>query len=168
MIWWTVIGTLASVIGLGVGIYVIYVARGAREAAQAARALARKRNLVEEFRERIPQDSTGREFHPAGTMDSRQVAGRGNSYLLQTNSDQMARPTLRRTKKRSFDCEQPDALHYSGDSGLCGWCDFAEEEDFRRPYSRVGAHQQRAWCGPQGRRKGRGGERWQLTRIELL
>jgi hypothetical protein len=49
MLMWTVIGTLASVIGLGVGLYVMVVARGAREAAQAARALARKRNLTEEL-----------------------------------------------------------------------------------------------------------------------
>jgi hypothetical protein len=49
MLWWTVIGTLASVFGLGAGIYVIIVARGAREAAQAARAFARKRNLVDEL-----------------------------------------------------------------------------------------------------------------------
>jgi hypothetical protein len=49
MLWWTVIGTVASVIGLGVGIYVIVVARGAREAAQAASALGRKRNLAEEL-----------------------------------------------------------------------------------------------------------------------
>lgn len=49
MLWWTVTGTLASVIGLGVGIYVIIVARGARDAAQAARAGARRRNLVEEL-----------------------------------------------------------------------------------------------------------------------
>lgn len=34
MLSWTVIGTLASVIDLGVGIYVIVVARGAREAAK--------------------------------------------------------------------------------------------------------------------------------------
>ena len=49
MLWWTVIGTLASVIGLGIGAYVIVVARGAREAAQAANALGRKRNLAEEL-----------------------------------------------------------------------------------------------------------------------
>ena len=49
MLWWTVIGTLASVIGLGVGIYVIIIASGARDAARAARALARRRNLVEEL-----------------------------------------------------------------------------------------------------------------------
>jgi hypothetical protein len=49
MLSWTVIGTLASVIGLGLGVYVIIVARGAREAAQAARVVARRRNLVEEL-----------------------------------------------------------------------------------------------------------------------
>ena len=49
MFWWTVIGTVASAIGLGVGVYVIFVAKGAREAAEAARALARKRSLVEEL-----------------------------------------------------------------------------------------------------------------------
>lgn len=46
---WTVSGAIATFIGLGTTIYVAIVARGAREAAQAARALARRRNLVEEL-----------------------------------------------------------------------------------------------------------------------
>src|SRR4029077_11184510 len=46
---WTVIGTLAGVAGLAVGVWTLVVARGAREAAQAARKLARQRNLVEEL-----------------------------------------------------------------------------------------------------------------------
>lgn len=46
---WTVIGTVASLAGLALGLYVMIVARGAREAAQAARALARRRSLVEEL-----------------------------------------------------------------------------------------------------------------------
>lgn len=49
MFWWTVIGTAASVIGLGVSIYLITVARGAREAARAARASARRRHLIDEL-----------------------------------------------------------------------------------------------------------------------
>jgi hypothetical protein len=49
MLWWTVIGTLASIAGLGVGIYVVIVARGARAAAESARSMARKRNLVDEL-----------------------------------------------------------------------------------------------------------------------
>jgi len=49
MFWWTVVGTLASVVGVGVSVYVIFVARGARKAAEAARALGRKRDLVEEL-----------------------------------------------------------------------------------------------------------------------
>jgi len=49
MDWWTIVGTLASVLGLGVGIYVLYVAKDARRAARDARVLARKRNLTEEL-----------------------------------------------------------------------------------------------------------------------
>jgi hypothetical protein len=49
MEWWSIIGTIASVAGLALGLYVLYVAIGARSAAQDARVLARKRNLAEEL-----------------------------------------------------------------------------------------------------------------------
>ena len=49
MDWWTIVGTLASLTGLGVGLYVLRVAKGARGAARDARVLARKRNLAEEL-----------------------------------------------------------------------------------------------------------------------
>src|SRR5689334_7737806 len=49
MFWWTAIGTGASVVGLVISLYLIRVTRGARDAARAARALARKRNIVEEL-----------------------------------------------------------------------------------------------------------------------
>jgi hypothetical protein len=46
---WTIVGTLASLAGLGVGLYVLSVAKEAKTAAQDARVLARKRNLTEEL-----------------------------------------------------------------------------------------------------------------------
>lgn len=49
MDWWTIVSTFSSVIGLGVGVYVLIVAKGAKTAAQGARTLARKRNLAEEL-----------------------------------------------------------------------------------------------------------------------
>jgi len=49
MFWWTAVGTIAGVIGLILSVYVVIVARGAREAAEAARSLGQKRNLVEEL-----------------------------------------------------------------------------------------------------------------------
>jgi hypothetical protein len=49
MDWWTIVGTLASVLGLGVGLYVLSVAKDARSAARDARVLARKRNMAEEL-----------------------------------------------------------------------------------------------------------------------
>lgn len=49
MDWWTVIGTVASVVGLAISIWVLVVAKDARDAAKAARSFARKRNLVEEL-----------------------------------------------------------------------------------------------------------------------
>jgi hypothetical protein len=45
--WWTIIGTIASIAGFGVGVYVIHVTTEARQAAREARVLARKRNLAE-------------------------------------------------------------------------------------------------------------------------
>jgi hypothetical protein len=50
---WTVTGTLASVAGVLMGIYVIHVTRDAREAAQAARTLAQKRGLIEELEDAL-------------------------------------------------------------------------------------------------------------------
>ena len=47
--WWTIVGTLASLTGLGLGLYVLRVAKDARRAAREARVLARKRNLAEEL-----------------------------------------------------------------------------------------------------------------------
>ncbi len=44
-----IVGGAASVIGLAFTVRVLFVARGARKAAEEARALARKRNLVEEL-----------------------------------------------------------------------------------------------------------------------
>jgi hypothetical protein len=49
MDWWTIVGTLASLVGLVVGLYVLSVAKDARSAAQGAQTLARKRNLAEEL-----------------------------------------------------------------------------------------------------------------------
>jgi hypothetical protein len=46
---WTVIGTVVSVGGVGLSIWVLIVAKGAKRAADAANAAARKRNLVEEL-----------------------------------------------------------------------------------------------------------------------
>ena len=48
--------------GLAVGIYVMVVARGARAAAQAARAMARRRNLIEEL------ESASQKVHQVGTF----------------------------------------------------------------------------------------------------
>jgi hypothetical protein len=45
----TIIGTLASLAGLGLSLYVLHVAIGARSAARDARVLGRKRNLAEEL-----------------------------------------------------------------------------------------------------------------------
>lgn len=58
MFWWTVVGTLTSVVGLGVGIYVLIAAKGAKAAAKETLALAKQRNLVEQLEdtsERIQQ-----------------------------------------------------------------------------------------------------------------
>lgn len=46
---WTVTGTVVSIIGTGISVYLIFVTRAARDAARAASAAARKRNLVEEL-----------------------------------------------------------------------------------------------------------------------
>jgi len=47
--WWTIVGSLASLDGFGLGLYVLHVAKDARRAAREARVLARKRNLAEEL-----------------------------------------------------------------------------------------------------------------------
>jgi hypothetical protein len=44
-----IVGAIASVAGFFLSLYVLRVAKGARKAAQEAKALARKRNLVEEL-----------------------------------------------------------------------------------------------------------------------
>lgn len=49
MDWWTITGTVASAVGVGLGLYVLHVAKGARSAARAARVLAGKRSLAEEL-----------------------------------------------------------------------------------------------------------------------
>jgi hypothetical protein len=49
MFWLDVIGTAASVAGLVVSLYVLRVATDAKEAAEAAQDLARRRNLAEEL-----------------------------------------------------------------------------------------------------------------------
>lgn len=49
MYWWTVAGTLASFVGVAVGLYVLCVAKGAKKAALDASADARKRSLAEEL-----------------------------------------------------------------------------------------------------------------------
>ena len=59
---WTIIGTVASVAGLGVSIYLIFVARAARDAARSARASARKMGLVEEL------ESTSQKIQQVGTF----------------------------------------------------------------------------------------------------
>lgn len=46
-----IIGGIASIVGLGVSIWVLIVAQGAKEAAEEARAIARTRNLTEELDE---------------------------------------------------------------------------------------------------------------------
>ncbi len=46
-----VVSGLASIVGLGVTFYVLYVAKGARRAAEGAKLLAQRRNLVEELEE---------------------------------------------------------------------------------------------------------------------
>jgi hypothetical protein len=46
---WTSVGTVASVVGLAISLWVLVVAKSARDAAHAASAAARKRNLVEEL-----------------------------------------------------------------------------------------------------------------------
>lgn len=46
---WTIVGALTSLAGLGLGLYVLHVAKGARAAAREARVLASKRNLAEEL-----------------------------------------------------------------------------------------------------------------------
>jgi hypothetical protein len=46
---WTVVGTVAAVAGTILGVYVLWVTWGARKAARAAQASARKRSLVEEL-----------------------------------------------------------------------------------------------------------------------
>ena len=48
---WTIIGTVASVAGLGLGIWVLVVAKDARRAAREMRAWARKRTLAEELQQ---------------------------------------------------------------------------------------------------------------------
>jgi hypothetical protein len=49
MFWLDLIGALASIAGLIVSVYVLRVAKGARRAAEEARILGRRRNLVEEL-----------------------------------------------------------------------------------------------------------------------
>src|SRR5258708_29703618 len=46
-----IVGAVASVAGLLLGIWVLVVARGARQAAKEARSLARRRDLVEELQD---------------------------------------------------------------------------------------------------------------------
>jgi hypothetical protein len=58
MLAWTVVGAIASAAGLAVGIWVLSVASGARQASEEARKLARQKDLVEELEqasERIQQ-----------------------------------------------------------------------------------------------------------------
>lgn len=50
---WTIVGTIASIAGFALGLYVLHVAEGARSAAQDARVLARKRNLAEELEQNM-------------------------------------------------------------------------------------------------------------------
>jgi hypothetical protein len=49
MFWIDLVGTLASSIGLGVSVWVLVVARGAKRAAEEARAVARRKNFMEEL-----------------------------------------------------------------------------------------------------------------------
>jgi hypothetical protein len=44
-----IVGAIASILGLLVSLYVLRIAKAAKKAAEEARALARKRNLVEEL-----------------------------------------------------------------------------------------------------------------------
>jgi hypothetical protein len=46
---WTIVGTIASIAGLGVSLYVLRVAKGARKAARDARVVAQRTSLVEEL-----------------------------------------------------------------------------------------------------------------------
>lgn len=50
MEWWTISGTVASIVGLGVSIAVLCVAKGAKKAAEEARDQAGRRTLVDELR----------------------------------------------------------------------------------------------------------------------
>jgi hypothetical protein len=49
MFWIDLVGTLASSIGLGVSVWVLVVAQGAKKAAEEARTIARRKNLLEEL-----------------------------------------------------------------------------------------------------------------------
>jgi hypothetical protein len=46
---WTIVGTVASLLGLALGVWVLVVAKGARAAARDVRAWSRRRNLSEEL-----------------------------------------------------------------------------------------------------------------------
>ena len=59
---WTIVGTLASLAGLGISVYLIFVTRAARDAARGARAFARKMNLVEEL------ESASQKIQQVGTF----------------------------------------------------------------------------------------------------
>jgi hypothetical protein len=49
MFWLDLVGTIASVLGLGVSLYVLGVAKDVRDAVAAAQVVARRRNLAEEL-----------------------------------------------------------------------------------------------------------------------
>jgi hypothetical protein len=49
MLAWTAVGTIASVAGFFVGLWVLMVARGAKRAADETKNLAQTKNLVEEL-----------------------------------------------------------------------------------------------------------------------
>jgi hypothetical protein len=59
---WTPVGTVASLVGLATSVWVLVVAKNARDAAEAASAAARKRNLVEEL------ESLSHKFQQVGTL----------------------------------------------------------------------------------------------------
>jgi len=78
--WWTVTGTLAGVAGFGLSIWVLVVARGARDAAQAARTLAQRRSLVEELEGAFQKVQQVGNFIQTGAVGSREDSAEPDQF----------------------------------------------------------------------------------------